>query len=95
MTRQEVYALIDAERDAQDRQWGEAYDDRNTPTEWCALMCRSLGLAFDEGRGHDPKRFRKQLVRVAALCVAALESQARKEPPAPRAIDHRDMGSGF
>lgn len=77
--RESVFDEIDFERMAQDAQWGgAAHDDGHTATEWVALLTRHLGLAVDDGTGAADERLRKQLVRVAALAVAAIEAQDRR-----------------
>ena len=83
---------ISLERLAQDHLWGgPAQDDRHTEAEWVALLARHLGLAVDDGSGVSAERFRKQLVRVAALAVAAVESWDRLRG---KEVDQRHRGSG-
>ena len=76
MTREAILGQLSAERDAQDAKWGgPAHDDGHGPDAWVALLARHLGLAVnDGGAGYDPARYRRQLVRVAATAVAALEA---------------------
>ncbi len=77
-----IFDEIRDERRVQDRQWGgPAHDDARTRSEWVALLARHVGLAVDDGEPDVSDRFRKQMVRVAALAVAALEAHGRKCPP--------------
>jgi hypothetical protein len=93
--RLHLYRAIDEERLAQDVLWGgPANDDRNTPRDWVAIACRHLGMAVDDSRGHDPARWRRQMLRVAALCVAAVESQDRLAGDGP-AADNLSHGPGY
>lgn len=78
MGRTHLYLALDVERAYQDALWGgPSHDDGHTPRDWVALACRHLGLAVDDSRGHDQGRWRRQMLRVAALCLAAVESQDR------------------
>ncbi len=80
MTRERIIREINEERDAQDLLWGgPARDDLHTPKDWMWMLVRHLGLACDDSAGLTPDRYRRQLVRVAALAVAALESHDRLE----------------
>lgn len=76
MTQKRILAEVAEERTWQDSRWGGAeHDDRHTPAEWVALLARHLGLAVDDGgETTDPERFRRQMIRLAALAVAAAES---------------------
>lgn len=96
MTRQRLYAQVEEERRAQDAQWGgAANDDLHSPRDWVALACRHLGLAVDDGRDHDPARWRRQMVRVAALALAAVESQDRLALLPGKVADHTQKGPGY
>jgi hypothetical protein len=76
-----ILTEITAERHAQDALWGgPGHDDGHSPSDWIALLARHLGLAVDDGTPNrsDPERRRKQLVRLAALAVAAIEAHDRR-----------------
>jgi hypothetical protein len=82
--RESILAEVVAERHAQEAEgYTAAWDADHTPDRWLALLCRHLGLAAPVGDGHEPARYRRQLVRVAALAVAALEAHDRKAGPPP------------
>ncbi len=101
MSRESIFVEVAAERARQDALFGGAeHDDQHSVTHWIAILCRHVGLATDDGSpdnvclldhqlaGHDPARYRRQLVRVAAVAIAALESYERKleqiaTPPDP------------
>ena len=95
--RQRLYAEIETERQAQDALWGgPAFDDLHTPWEWIALLTRHAGLAVNDGATEaDVTRFRKQMVRTAALAVAAIESMDRKTGRQAVAAGAHTAGSGF
>lgn len=86
MSRLRILREVSEERNEQVRAhgWTEEIDDHHTIPEWVALITRHAGLAVDDG---DPAaspahRFRRQMVRVAALAVAALEAADRREEAA-------------
>ncbi len=91
-TRDLIFRDIDRERSLQDARWGgPAHDDQHTVSDWIALLTRHAGLAASDGiQAPDLERYRRQLVRVAAWAVAAMEAldrQAQREGEArlPRA----------
>ncbi len=95
MSRDSIFSEITQERDAQDVLYGgAAHDDRHGPFTWIALLTRHLGLAVDDGGNDSQERFRRQMLRVAALAVAALESHDRLTGCEQVAGDH-ERGSGF
>lgn len=64
---------IAAERQRQDEKWGGANnDDDHSSHDWTSYIVKHLGMS---GIGDDwnPSLFRKQMVRIAALAVAAIE----------------------
>lgn len=67
---------IQNERVAQRLEYGQAGDDTLEPAEWVARLAKHVGRAVTL----DPAVFRRQLVRVAAICVAATESFDRRFP---------------
>ena len=78
-----IYADIRNERKNQDRKWGgPSHDDCHDEQDWIAYVRRHTDKA-----SYD---FRKQMIRVAALVVAAAESYDRKkDKDAERAAKER------
>jgi hypothetical protein len=76
MYRAEIYNAIDAERDYQDNQWGGfEHDQKHTIDNWVAFMLPYLGWAVKgDNWEEDPEKIKEGLIKVAALCVAALEN---------------------
>lgn len=73
MRLQHIIGDIQDERARQDKQWGGAnHDATHTFDEWIALIAKAAGKAACET---DPHLFRRQMIKVAALAVAALEAQ--------------------
>lgn len=70
-----IFEEIEAERIRQDAKWGgPQHDDEHTnPKDWGWFIEQQLW----EGT-NNPEKFRQQLVRVAALAVAAIEVEDRK-----------------
>jgi hypothetical protein len=101
MSRESIFREVAEERARQDTLFGGAtHDDTHRPSDWVAILTRHVGLATDDGSpagvcmlnhqvaGSDPARWRRQMIRVAAVAVAALESYERKlaaimTPPDP------------
>jgi len=62
---------ISAERVKQDEQWGgPRYDDLHNSHDWVAMLTKHLGKAVMWP--WDGEKFRQQMVRVAALSIAAI-----------------------
>src|SRR5690349_17719884 len=78
MSLERILSEIITERQCQDAMWGPDHDDAHSPADWAGILVRHLGLAMGDGASVDPERFRKQLVRVAAVAVAAVEAIDRK-----------------
>lgn len=84
LAREVIIVEITEERDYQNGKWGTSFDDKNTLNDWSAYMSRYLGLAtFAE----TPEEARRQLVKVAALAIAAIETFDRNSGFAPRHYD--------
>lgn len=95
MMRQAIFDEINAERVTQDSQWGgPSHDDGHTLNEWIAIIVRHVGLAASDGGDEVAKRFRRQMIRVAALAVAAVESLDRKNS-AEKVAGKFTSGSGY
>lgn len=76
--REQIWGAILAERHAQDLKWGgPENDDKNGDADWVRFIQRHLLKAVD--KPFNIEKFRKQMIRVAALAVAALEAIDRRE----------------
>lgn len=73
--RQQIFSEVEAERQHQEQKWGNDFDDRNTPYNWSAYIGRyaTRNLIGEV----DPAKFRADMVKVAALAVAAIEAYER------------------
>ena len=83
--QQRVLAEVAAERQRQDEQWGVS---DHAPDLWALLVAKhagrlagdalDLGDLGDDGQGPDAylatRQFRERCLKVAAICVAAVES---------------------
>lgn len=91
MSRHTIIAELMDERDRQCELGFDAnHDDRHSLEQWIVNLALHLGLAGWDGapedvclphdavRPYDPARYRKQLVRLAAVAVAALEAFDRR-----------------
>lgn len=72
---------IQAERDRQDAKWGS--QRRLPPDTWLRILVEEVGEVAEALNDHDDKNYPVELVQVAAVAVAALESyyfQLEEEP---------------
>jgi hypothetical protein len=68
----DVYEAIRQERAAQDARWGgPEHDDQHSNFDWIAYIAKHVGRAVQWPFDRDA--FRRQMVIVAALAVAAIE----------------------
>jgi hypothetical protein len=73
-----VWKEIKKERKAQDKKWGgPGHDDRHTSHDWVSYLTKHVGKAVMFP--WDKTLFRNQMVRVAAVAVAAIEWCDRDE----------------
>jgi len=78
MGREKIFKEIDEERTKQDAKWGGAiHDDKHLSWDWIAYITKHLGRAVMWP--FAPATYRYQMIRVAALAVAAAEWMDRKE----------------
>lgn len=69
-------ADIEKERADQDAKWGGPdHDDTHTPSDWLDYLFKHSQMA--SRAKSDPSEYERQLVRIAALAIAALESHRR------------------
>lgn len=69
---------VQRERMSQRRQWGDDHDAQHAPGDWTRFVVRHLGRAEQAVEDGDAAAWRKQMIRVAALAVAALEAEEPK-----------------
>ncbi len=67
------------ERMAQRDEWGDEHDVGHAAGDWTRFIVRHLGRAEQAVEDGDRKAWRKQMVRVAALAVAAIEGMSEQE----------------
>lgn len=69
--RRAIFDEVNTERNRQDRKWGgKQHDSQHGVDDWVGYIYEHAQRALDR----DEQVTRKQLVRVAALAVAALEN---------------------
>ena len=72
MNRQEIFNKIDEERTYQENKWGVEFDDQNTINDWVTYINQYASHAARMNVGVD--HVEENLIKVAALAVAALEA---------------------
>jgi hypothetical protein len=65
------YAEVVSERERQLQKWGDEFDAKNSPNDWTAYIAAYVGKTVTMPFSHDA--FRTALIKIAALCFAALE----------------------
>ena len=83
--RQRIYKEIDEEREYQDNKWGTENDNKNTPNDWIAYITAYNGKAYRYPSDKD--NFRKCMIKVAALAIAAIEACDRNNGFPPNSLD--------
>lgn len=69
-----IYAAIETERRAQDEEYGgPEHDDEHTRQEWAGFIQAHLAKGLE-----SPDKYRNQMIRVAALAIAAIEVHDRQ-----------------
>lgn len=86
MSKISIFEEISKELDYQERRWGHVTDDTlNSPNDWAAYIAHHSTRWFNGGFPPYPedtvRSFRSQMVKVAALAVAAIESLDRQIIP--------------
>lgn len=69
--RQQIFNEIGTEREYQIHKYGNDLDAKNTANDWLAYVASYIGRALT--RPWNPDKFRLGLIKVAAVCVAAVE----------------------
>jgi len=76
-TREAIFAAIDRERAYQDHKWGA---NRRLDTQmWLSILSAELGEAWRDWIKGNPDRARAEILQVAAVAVATLESLGLEE----------------
>lgn len=84
MDRQDVYKIIDGERDYQDQFWGDIDDSRWSPTDWCVFIRQYLDKAEKAMLGAKTVTIARDkqmenIRKIAALAVACMENNHTPE----------------
>jgi NTP pyrophosphatase (non-canonical NTP hydrolase) len=85
--REKILKEVKEERERQDGIWGE---QNHKPIEWMAILMEEVGEAskealeaYFEGKAKDRKfllkRYRKEIIQVAAVAISMIESFDRNE----------------
>jgi len=77
-----IFREIRAEREYQDARWGTDFDDKNTLDNWIRYIVSYSGRAADTTV--VPSQQRRDMMKVAALAVAACEAFDRNNGFPPR-----------
>jgi hypothetical protein len=85
--RVELFKEIELERAYQDNKWGDEFDKKNTINDWASYINIYLGRACEMGRPKNQQR--ENLIKVAALAIAALERFDENLGFAPRHYDDK------
>ena len=85
MSREYIFNSIETERAYQDKRWGNAFDDKNTLNDWVTYINHYLADASKMPVPVETQR--KNLLKAATLCIAALETLDRNGTFAPRHYD--------
>lgn len=71
---------IDDEVQAQAAQWGDAHDDEHDEVEWQYLLAVHVSRLLNASESSQiAGDYRERLIKIAALCVSAIESFDRTE----------------
>jgi hypothetical protein len=86
MVRFDAMAEVGAERERQDAKWGgpEADDARKTPADWVQDIDSYVTWAGQMARMGDLNKYRRRMMQVAALALAACEHYDRRKTRAVR-----------
>jgi hypothetical protein len=77
-----VLEEIFTERQYQETKWGDSFDSKNTANDWVAYIVKYAGQSVTLPWNSD--QFRTQLLKVAAICVAAVERIDRNNGVLPK-----------
>jgi hypothetical protein len=69
-----VFQEIIDERGRQNNRYGLDHDDQLLAAGWGVVLAKHVGRVAESALDSDPLAFRRSLVRVAAVAVAAVEA---------------------
>lgn len=73
-----VLEELSLERQHQDGKWGgPAHDDQRGPFDWVRNIRNYVGWAEQMADMDSPDKYRRRMIQIAALAVAAVESHDR------------------
>jgi len=78
--RTAIFDEIDTERKRQDLGIGHEFDDKNTPNDWVTFVVRYVSRSAE----FPINERRTNMLKAAAICVAALEAFDRAQGTVPR-----------
>lgn len=88
--RAEIFEEIETERLHQDTLFGPDFDDQNTANDWAVYLLRYTANTCEFNVGIE--NWRRQMIKVAAIAVAALEAAERNGQSLPQR--HNDDSAG-
>lgn len=74
MNQKEILAQVEFERSRQNTKWGE---QNHIPYKWLAILSEEVGEASKAALDGSLSHYRKEMIQVAAVAVAAIESLDR------------------
>ena len=77
MKQSDIFDAITKERSYQDTKWGAINDTQNTPYHWASYISAYTSRSLIGVPSEDKtEKFKADMIKVAALAVAALERLA-------------------
>jgi len=73
-TREDIFVALNIERVYQDGKFGTEFDDKNTINDWVTYI---TNYASNASFAENDDQATKQLLKVAALALAAIEAYER------------------
>lgn len=74
-----LLSAVLSERNRQRDMYSGTHDQHHDGGEWVALLTMYLGKAAAAEFGGGPREFEKRMIQVAALAMAAIEWEAKRQ----------------
>ena len=89
ITREGVFVDVAKELTCQDERWTQEFDSKHTMNDWVSFITRYVGKAVPMREPNDLhiKVFRDNMIKVAALAIAAVETLDTNCGISPRHYD--------